>query len=408
MIVFSASLTVYVPKLATSPLMTALYSSAVTWSILLAPNLGRSERVMNCAKLPFPSNMKMPFGLEPQRSLLVPSSFTSSAETKVQVPTICFLSVFPFCCARAVPATPASIAPTSIVSANLRCAFMAVLPRLLLSLLQLILEFLPHLAAQLVRGLYHRREILEHLEGPAGVDDRARVPGDALRQTRIERPAPGAAQDVDVLGRVAARAHRPEDLVEVRRVDVVVDDHHEAAEVGARLAACGQQRRLLRMAGVGLLDRDDVEHARAARLVHPHAAHAGEAGALDLVPDHARLHDALGVREVRRRQHRAGEAEDRVVAVIDALDAHHRLRAAPAGVIAGELAERALGQRVCRVHRAFEHDLGVRRHRQAVPLRFGDLVRRTAMPGRVVVFRQAEADLVAAGDRKSTRLNSSH
>src|SRR5712691_8352418 len=99
MTVFSASLTVYVPKLATSPAMTALYSSAVPWSILLAPNLGRSERVMNCAKLPFPSNMKMPFGLEPQRLLLVPSAFTSSAETKVQVPTICFLSVFPFCCA---------------------------------------------------------------------------------------------------------------------------------------------------------------------------------------------------------------------------------------------------------------------------------------------------------------------
>src|SRR2546422_2745546 len=45
---------------------------------------------------------------------------------------------------------------------------------------------------------------------------------------------------------------------------------------------------------------------------------------------------------------------------IDALDAHHRLLAAPAGVIAGELAERALGQRVSREHRAFEHDLGER------------------------------------------------
>src|SRR5438105_2209731 len=130
MTVFSASLTVYVPKLATSPLMTALYSSAVPWSILLGPNLGRSERVMNWAKLPFASNMKMPFGSEPQRLLLVPSAFTSSAETKVQVPTICFLSVFPFCCAGAVPATPASIAPISIVSANLRCAFMAVPPEI--------------------------------------------------------------------------------------------------------------------------------------------------------------------------------------------------------------------------------------------------------------------------------------
>src|SRR6266404_7587725 len=242
-----------------------------------------------------------------------------------------------------------------------------------------LFRFLPHLAAQLVGRLYHRRKVLEHFERPAGVDDGARVPGHAFGKTRIERPAPGAAQDVDVLGRVAARAHRPQHLVEVRRVDVVVDDHHEAAEVGARLAACGEQRRLLRVAGVGLLDRDDVEHARAARLVHPHAAHAGEAGALDLVPDHAGLHDALGVRKVGGWHHRTGEAEDRVVAVIDALDAHHRLLAAPAGVIAGELAERTLRSRLIRMHRAFEHDLVMRRHRQAMELAFDDVVRRAAM-----------------------------
>ena len=68
---------------------------------------------------------------------------------------------------------------------------------------------------------------------------------------------------------------------------------------------------------------------------------AGEAGALDLVPDHAGLHHAFGEREVGRRLHRRGDRQDRIVAVIDALDVHQRLRARRRGVVAGELAERA-------------------------------------------------------------------
>src|SRR5205809_3283692 len=48
MTVLSASLTVYVPKLATKPDSTALISSGVPLSAVPAANLGRSERVMNC------------------------------------------------------------------------------------------------------------------------------------------------------------------------------------------------------------------------------------------------------------------------------------------------------------------------------------------------------------------------
>src|ERR1700730_17183306 len=82
--VLSASLTVYVPKLATKPDKTALASSAVPLSAVPAANLGRSERVMNCAKWPCASNMKIPFGLGPQRSVFLPSRCTSSAETRMR------------------------------------------------------------------------------------------------------------------------------------------------------------------------------------------------------------------------------------------------------------------------------------------------------------------------------------
>ena len=75
----------------------------------------------------------------------------------------------------------------------------------------------------------------------------------------------------------------------------------------------------------------------------------------------------------------------------------YRLRGAPARVVAGELAERSLGRGLARMQRALEHDLGVRRHRQAVELALDHLVGLAAMPGRVVVLRKPEADLVAAG-----------
>src|SRR5690349_3635831 len=82
--------------------------------------------------------------------------------------------------------------------------------RLLRRALELAAEFLRHLLAQLGGRLNDRREILEHFVRPAGVDQPARIPGRAFRQPRVERSAPGAADDVDVLGRIAARAHRPD------------------------------------------------------------------------------------------------------------------------------------------------------------------------------------------------------
>src|SRR5438034_7912721 len=161
--------------------------------------------------------------------------------------------------------------------------------------LQLGEEFLLNPGAQLRGGFHYRREFAEHLERAAGIDQPARVPGHALRQARVERAAPVLADEVDVLGRIAARAHRPHHFIQIGRVDVLVHHHDEAPEVRARLAARREHRGLLRMPGVSLLDRDHVEHAGAADLVHPDAAHTAQPGALDLIPDHAGLHHALRV-----------------------------------------------------------------------------------------------------------------
>src|SRR5215475_9190696 len=125
-------------------------------------------------------------------------------------------------------------------------------------------EFFLDLARELRARARDPGKVLEPLERPAGVDDGARIGRARFVEERIERTAPGAAHEIDVNGGVAARARRPHHVEQVGRVDVVVDHDDEAPEIGCRLAAGREQAGWARMAGIGLLDGDDVEHARAA------------------------------------------------------------------------------------------------------------------------------------------------
>src|SRR5262245_33991771 len=151
------------------------------------------------------------------------------------------------------------------------------------------------------------------------------------------------------------------------------------------------------MAGISLLDGDDVEHACAAEFVHPHAVDPGESRALDLVPDHSRLHHAFAEREVGRRAHRRGDAEDWIVAVVNAPDLDQRLLARTRGVITCELPEWSFSRLDGLDHLALEHDLSVGRHGKAMELARQDLVRLAAMAAGIVVFAQPELELVAPG-----------
>src|SRR5215475_2573455 len=99
-IVLSASLTNQVPKLATSPIAAALYSSAASAGRLPELNLGRPRAAVIVAYRPLASKIRMPLGLESAHwGCLVPSRVTSH-DTSVQVPTSC--SLRDFCCANAL------------------------------------------------------------------------------------------------------------------------------------------------------------------------------------------------------------------------------------------------------------------------------------------------------------------
>src|SRR5262245_8048223 len=136
-------------------------------------------------------------------------------------------------------------------------------------------EFFPDLRSQLGTRAGNHGKIRKPLERPTGIDDGAGIGRARLVEQGIKWPAPGAAHELDVACGVAARAHGPHYVEQVARIDIIVDDHHEAPEIGGRLATGRQQGGLARVAGIGLFDSDDVEHARTAEFVHPHAGNAG-------------------------------------------------------------------------------------------------------------------------------------
>src|SRR5262249_55394745 len=110
----------------------------------------------------------------------------------------------------------------------------------------------PRLGEREHRG---RRESVDPCKGAAGFDDQLRMRGDVARSlrrgnARIERRTPGAADDVDLLRRLAAGGDRPHDVVGGGRIDVVIHDDDQARHVAVR---GGNERGALGMAVVALL-----------------------------------------------------------------------------------------------------------------------------------------------------------
>src|SRR5581483_10410054 len=200
----------------------------------------------------------------------------------------------------------------------------------------------------------HYRELVLPLERLRGVYYGPRAEALLVRRDdRVERAAPGAANDVNVARRLAAGGQRPQHLVGVVDVHVLVYHDHVAPQVRARATLRRHVRRLLRVARVALADADDDEEPPGRRM-DAHALHVGHARRLHLVPDGRRAQqpaEALGLRRglERRRAH-----QDRVVAVVERLHADHWLGPAGAGVVAGPLAERSLDARLAG-HRLSAH-----------------------------------------------------
>jgi len=101
---------------------------------------------------------------------------------------------------------------------------------------------------------------------------------------RIERRTPAPVNDVDLIAWIAARAHRPNHVVEVGRIDVIVDHDGPAVVVGASMAMRGHHAGLLGMAAVKRLDRDHEHEPTATGFMRPHPLHARDARRFELVP----------------------------------------------------------------------------------------------------------------------------
>src|SRR6478735_9506728 len=133
-------------------------------------------------------------------------------------------------------------------------------------------------------------------------------------------------------------------MVEAGYVHIVVDHHDIFRGVGRRAALGGDVRRLYRVPGIALGDRERVQHARAADLMAPDGLDPGNAGIGDILLDRGRTHHrAIARHLIRASAHGRHAKHDRIVAMIDRLDVEYRDLPHAAGVVSGPFAERTFG-----------------------------------------------------------------
>lgn len=100
--------------------------------------------------------------------------------------------------------------------------------------------FLPlsgKLLSRIAADLTDIGEAITPFVGPGCLNDHSRVMALlAGRNYGIEGTAPGTAQNINRGGRIRSSGYRPDDFVQIRDVDVLVDNHHIPAQIGTGMA----------------------------------------------------------------------------------------------------------------------------------------------------------------------------
>src|SRR3989338_810032 len=182
---------------------------------------------------------------------------------------------------------------------------------------------------------------------------------------RVPTRRPRLLDDVDVRHRIEAGGHGPEDLVDVRAVDVVVHHYGPLAVVGAGRAVCRDVENVARMAGITLANLDHCKAGGGASLVIPYAEDVREAAGLERLPDLGRAGDALQQPGLVHRLLLRRARKNRMVAVKDGLDVDVGTGNNVIGVIAHPFAEGPFGLDLSGDHLALDGDLRVRWNRKA-------------------------------------------
>src|SRR5690606_18912108 len=159
---------------------------------------------------------------------------------------------------------------------------------------------------------------------------------------RVEVAARGPGQYLHIALGVVAGAHRPDDLLQVGDVDIVIDHDDDAVEIRTLPALAGYQRRLFGVPGVPLLDGDHVEQSATADAVRPGRDHIRNTGGSYLAAEVGAASILLEPLAFVRRLLRWATEENRVVPVVDGFHPEHRLLLLLRRVVPGPLTERPL------------------------------------------------------------------
>src|SRR4029077_3183794 len=140
---------------------------------------------------------------------------------------------------------------------------------------------------------------------------------------------------------------------------VVIDHHHESAVVSAAHDLGREKERLARMTGVGLFDGNYIEQTTDAGLEGPDSLDVRQSSFFDAVPYLGRANHSLGERIIGGGAAGTGDAQYRVVAIMDPLDSEYGCVAHPGAMVAKPLAERAVGFDVSRIEKALDGNFRV-------------------------------------------------
>ena len=202
----------------------------------------------------------------------------------------------------------------------------------------------------------------------AGIDQSLGTVGPFLRRILrgIEIGRPGGAQYIDVGGGIRARGHRPQHLVNVGRIDVLINDNDVLGVVGARRNLGGQRSGLGGVPGITLLNRNGGGPEPPGRFrERENALNSGDPQPFEIGPDSSGTNDAeqqtLLAGGVVRHQR---ASQNGIAAVAHAFHIDNGRSGFGPSIIPGELPEGTLQTLVAGPHLSFDDDLGAGRQQQ--------------------------------------------
>ena len=151
------------------------------------------------------------------------------------------------------------------------------------------------------------------------------------RNDGIERPAPCPTDDIHGRSGVRTGANGPDNLVEVRHINILVDHNHVPAQIGARVALTCKDSGLFCMPWIFLANRHNG-HKAEGRWRCINGADLGNTRLFHGIPYQSRSKQRP-IHSMNGGSKRRSPAKDRILPVIQSLHPYHRLGTPCASII---------------------------------------------------------------------------